>query len=369
MVTLPPAPVVPPGANPFEVYVEALDQGFHDIPSEGFRTRLIVLIALTSIGLLQRLSHSACIALRSTKVKRPRTWIWRWVKKESGTYLVTNYRPLNQVLAPLMFILFVVYLVKEYQVFFENGNQAYIALWRTIVWVVCYIIALINGFSALQAHVVVGESQGKPWPKWFRHLVNWSYPVVLVSTFVPLLWRPVWDSYLALRDFLMSHAATWTPGSDAKPALDQSKVLFAHLVDSAVHHSSSELGFRVILAIAGIASTLLGLSCMAVFRIIKGRLEFSVRDHLGEDRRSLAVSTTAEDLEKRREMKDAAQKSLVLGFMMLFLGLLLPPIWIWSATVPSISYANLNGIPWIKVGPTRSCLTVDGRANFFLPAN
>lgn len=39
-------PTVPAGANPWQVYREALDFGFYNSPSKGFSTRMYVLWAL-----------------------------------------------------------------------------------------------------------------------------------------------------------------------------------------------------------------------------------------------------------------------------------------------------------------------------------
>ncbi|KAI5479180.1 hypothetical protein MNV49_004041 [Pseudohyphozyma bogoriensis] len=326
-----PLPPVAAGQNPFEVYTAYLDRAFVDVPGSGFTVRVAILLVLLGLIILMRLIGIVCVVLQRRKAPHlARIWVWKFVERPGGRYLVTNYNSIQMLLSPFVACVLAAYTIVEYRKFIYHTDQRYSAFDRSVVWLPLVVNVYVSAFSSLQAHLLLAEARNHKVPRWVAPVANWGYLVLAVLMFGPMItmiilasvrWYPVWDGYLILRSHLVADSAAFgTIDTNAITSeLGLVEYYYTGLISAAEAHDFSETGYKSIILLAALITLL-----------------------------ESGFAPTAVDLEKRRELEDASRKAFAASVALLVGGVGQAGFWAWSLTVPSLGY-NEYGTEWAVV--------------------
>ncbi|GAA6064539.1 hypothetical protein JCM10212_005643 [Sporobolomyces blumeae] len=150
----------PEGQLAFPYWLKGVDEGLlHPTPTEGFRTRLIVLLTLTVIYTTIAATYGIVTVVRTDERPRKRAfWFARLVQRPSGRFIVLNPRiawSLGGVITGLWSIALIYY---NWQAFLHHGDQS--AMWgfRAMNTFVFFCVAWMSSWCALQAYLLTADS-------------------------------------------------------------------------------------------------------------------------------------------------------------------------------------------------------------------
>ncbi|KPV71885.1 uncharacterized protein RHOBADRAFT_50363 [Rhodotorula graminis WP1] len=212
-------PSPPQGANPYEFYRDILHRLTVLTPSDaaGFRARLVVLYALCAFLLVACIANFVVHAL-GYHVKRRRVWLFKLVKRDSGSTLGG---------LSLFVVLFgAVHTLYRSTVSPGDGaGEEHLAKWSFALWPVAYAVAWLLSFATFQSYLQVegGATRvfGRSWmamPAWLENLLFIGGGLATVATHTTLAIigskasAEQWRQYRELNTVLDREAAAWEGG-------------------------------------------------------------------------------------------------------------------------------------------------------------
>ncbi|KAI5474166.1 hypothetical protein MNV49_004071 [Pseudohyphozyma bogoriensis] len=232
---------------------ELIEHIYHPkTPPEGaYKARLFILIALLGIDAVVTFWYLFRELRESHRHGRRTWWIWRMVEQPhgSGSYLVTNYRPLGALLAGTTMLTFMAYAAMEYRWSFTETSQRWASAWR-------------------DAHLLPYICHG-----WF---LGWGiFQVILALR--ENGWMDVWAQHMYAEGLLDQAAASWTGGEELSPgiAADVQKLLYL-----ATYNASHYIGAMRGMQVAAMGSTfILNLASFILYITIRRQVNFNKRMH------------------------------------------------------------------------------------------
>ncbi|KAM0789917.1 hypothetical protein ACM66B_006758 [Microbotryomycetes sp. NB124-2] len=151
-------PTVPPGENPWTVYIAAFELAVKKQPPPGFRGRLIALITLTAFTALLGLLYSVILVQdgfqRGDNGKRKGIWLFRTVSRANGSFIITNTR-ISMALCTCAIEFG--YFQDIWSVSILGGSQANSTAWRNLAFIPLFIHGWIITWGSLQAFLLTTD--------------------------------------------------------------------------------------------------------------------------------------------------------------------------------------------------------------------
>ncbi|GAA5904394.1 hypothetical protein JCM8208_004183 [Rhodotorula glutinis] len=223
-------PSPPEGANPYAFYSDILHRVTVLTPSDpaGFRARLIVLYALCAFLVVACLANFVVHAV-GYHAKRRRVWLFKLVKRDSGSHIISNHFLLSTLGGLSLFVVLFGAVHTLYRSTISPGNGAgeeHLAKWTFALWPVAYAVAWLLSFATFQSYLQVegGATRvfGRSWmamPAWLENLlfVGGGLATVATHTSLAIIGSKAsteqWRQYRELNTVLDREAANWDGGA------------------------------------------------------------------------------------------------------------------------------------------------------------
>ncbi|KAK4054019.1 hypothetical protein OIO90_003664 [Microbotryomycetes sp. JL221] len=155
-------PTVPPGTNPWTVYIATLESSLFKQPPPAFKSRLIALIAITALTAVLAAIYLIVLlkdawSKRQDTGKRKGLWLFRLAQRANGSYIITNTRLTMAVLTLINVVVEFGYFQDVWSVSFAQGNQRQSASWRNLAFIPLFIHGWIVTWGSLQAFLLTTD--------------------------------------------------------------------------------------------------------------------------------------------------------------------------------------------------------------------
>ncbi|KAI5480432.1 hypothetical protein MNV49_000585 [Pseudohyphozyma bogoriensis] len=273
-------PNVPAGTNPFPVYCAALEAIFTRTPSKGFKVRLMVLGAISAVGITVSLVHLVVMFIEGRRRGASPFWIYKIVSREGGAYIVCNARLLTCVFGGINLTLFVGIIHALFTVFFHNAPETNITGWFTFPMISMVVHGWIVAWGLVQAFLLTPD-QARLVPARAANIVFLGggslllTALIISASFTTTSFRKATGHYVALMDALGPLEAGWTGTLNVTQILPLEDTLMKMEIDFDDYAKAGSALYLLATLSAFVICAVNGYS-LGLARLIRGQIDWRV---------------------------------------------------------------------------------------------
>ncbi|KAM0753665.1 hypothetical protein T439DRAFT_160529 [Meredithblackwellia eburnea MCA 4105] len=225
-------PAVPAGENPYTYYLETLDSTLYRTPSAGFKWRLIVLFGLASIAMITSVLYILILWEDARRKKNESMWLFRFVQRPAGRYIVTNSKLASAVLSIICLVFVLGALQDCWTVYLHHGSQIRSGGWRTLTSLPFGVHGWLLAWGQLQAFLLTPD-----------HITAIIFPplvanilflglggflalgLLISSIFMTIASVNIWKQFEAVQGALTTLQASWTGTLDINGLINVQQLL------------------------------------------------------------------------------------------------------------------------------------------------
>ncbi|KAM0745898.1 hypothetical protein T439DRAFT_330261 [Meredithblackwellia eburnea MCA 4105] len=215
-------PTVPAGANAWTVYIEALSSGFYNHPSAGFAARMYVLWAVLIYCAIASVAYTSLLIV-DHKRKGRKWWLWKTVKRPSGSYIALNQHALCSFGCIISSCLLWGYVYSEYDLLVNKVSPNTSLIFRIWIWIPVWFQGYLISMASLQAYIITSEGVSEGVSIMSAPVANGIFlgvggallvEMIVCCTLCTIRWRKFFHSYETLLTFMQAAEKEWTGAFD-----------------------------------------------------------------------------------------------------------------------------------------------------------
>ncbi|BGP43352.1 hypothetical protein JCM10449v2_007383 [Rhodotorula kratochvilovae] len=291
----------PDGANPYTFYRDLLHEVTVLSPPDraGFRARLIVLYVFTVLLLVVSIVDFGVHAL-GYRIKGRRMWLFKLVKRDGGTHIVSNHFVLIGIAGASLFVVLFGSVHTLWRSTISPGggaSQDHLAKWQFALWPVAYAVAWLLSWATFQAYLqvqsgardVFSPRAGKPrrrrcttMPAWLENTLFLAGGFGTVAVHATLAGigsaasSEQWRQYHVLDNMLALDERAWD-GAPVPPATaSELRVLLENYREAASHFYTTASNLSIGAAVLPLFLVVLNLAMFSFIWMIRRHIHFQL---------------------------------------------------------------------------------------------
>ncbi|GAA6046807.1 hypothetical protein JCM3770_005653 [Rhodotorula araucariae] len=295
-------PAPPAGANPYSFYRDLLHKVtvLHPPDPAGFRARLIVLYVFTVFLLVVSIFDFTVHAL-GYRIKGRRMWLFKLVKRDGGTHIVSNHFVLVGIAGASLFVILFGNVYTLWRATISPGGgagQDSLAKWQFALWPVAYAVAWLLSWATFQAYLqveggardVFSPITGKPsrrrrcvtMPAWLENTLFLAGGLGTVAVHATLAGigsgasSEQWKQYHVLDAMLALNEALWSGQPIPTETQSQLLILLRNYRDAASHFYTTASNLSIGAAVLPLLLVVINIAMFSFIWMIRRHIHFQL---------------------------------------------------------------------------------------------
>ncbi|GAA5859172.1 hypothetical protein JCM8547_008901 [Rhodosporidiobolus lusitaniae] len=282
-------PDVPPGTNPFTVYLAVVHKSFYGEPTSGFKVRLGLLFGMTGMIIIFAIVNWVLILREAKRNGRGSPWwLFRLADRQSGRYIVTNGKLALSLMSVITGAVMMGQIVDLWQVFVNHASQSRSSIIRTFAVLPLLLQGWLMPFAALQASLLASDHTSSSLMS--ARIANFLFAGVGTIIFLGVVASGVvnsqssqatWNQAAKIMNSLRTAEANWTPEQNTLPVLLQIQPEFVELTKRISHNQTVQLACISSWIVIPVLVILVNIASLRLSRLMHRQVQFNIDQFLG----------------------------------------------------------------------------------------
>ncbi|GAA6021518.1 hypothetical protein JCM10207_005788 [Rhodosporidiobolus poonsookiae] len=223
------------GENPYEYYAAVLVSLRPSPPDRtGLRIRLVVIFVILAYTFCASIANFA-VHLYANRLKDKSFWVFRLVRRQGGTHIVSNHFVLSGMIGLVSMPLLAYNTAMAWSAFLGDGwGFRTMEIMQFVELPVAYTFGWLLSWATFQAFMQVegGRQRSRfTLPAWLENsvylggLILFPGCLVVLAAIASIAVREQWSTYFDFYDWLVASAASWTTANGSLSTSDSQSIL------------------------------------------------------------------------------------------------------------------------------------------------